>query len=37
MAVDIEGQDAAAVNTSAGAALPDWLETEVDEVEEAKH
>ena len=36
MAVEIEGQDTAAVNSTAGAALPDWLETEVDE-EEAKH
>lgn len=37
MAVEIEGQDATAVNSSAGAALPDWLDTEIDDVEEAKH
>ena len=28
MAVDIEGQDAAAQTSGTAAALPDWLETE---------
>lgn len=35
MAVEIEGQDAAAQTSGAPATLPDWLETE--EEEEAHH
>lgn len=35
MAVEIEGQDAAAQSTGGAAVLPDWLETEEDE--EAAH